>query len=329
MAADRPGEFELIARYFRPLASDPGAFGLIDDVAVYVPPHGEDLVLKADLIAAGIHFFPDDPPEAIAAKALRVNLSDLASKGATPVGYLMSIALGSDWTEDWIRAFCEGLAADQERYGVSLFGGDTNRAAGGTTVSISAFGLAPAGSVVRRAGAAPGDVVFVSGTIGDAALGLRIRLGTIDAMPAGKAADHLLDRYLYPQPRTGLAPVLRRYATASLDISDGLVGDFAHLCRASRVGGEIVADAVPLSAGARALVEADATALPTILNGGDDYEILAAVPEPDAERYAEEAAEAGVPVTRIGRVVEGEGTPVVRNADGGVLTLHGTSHIHF
>ena len=135
MAADRPGEFELIARYFRPLASDPGAFGLIDDVAVYVPPHGEDLVLKADLIAAGIHFFPDDPPEAIAAKALRVNLSDLASKGATPVGYLMSIALGSDWTEDWIRAFCEGLAADQERYGVSLFGGDTNRAAGGTTVS--------------------------------------------------------------------------------------------------------------------------------------------------------------------------------------------------
>ncbi|MCB1497283.1 MAG: thiamine-phosphate kinase [Bauldia sp.] len=327
--AERPGEFELIARYFRPLASDPGAFGLVDDVAVYAPPHGEDLVLKADLIAEGIHFLPEDPPEAIAAKALRVNLSDLAGKGATPVGYLMSIALREDWTEDWIRAFADGLAADQQRFGVTLFGGDTNRAAGGLTVSISAFGLVPAGGVIRRSGAAPGDVVFVSGTVGDSALGLRVRLGTIDAMPAGKATDHLLDRYLYPQPRTELAPVLRRFATASLDVSDGLVGDFAHLCRASRVGGEIDAAAVPLSAGARALVANDRTAMATILAGGDDYEILAAVPEPDAEQYAEEAAEAGVPVTRIGRIVEGEGPPVVRDAEGDVLTLQGTSHVHF
>ncbi len=145
------------------------------------------MVLKADLIAEGIHFFSDDPPRSIASKALRVNLSDLAAKGATPVGYLLSLALKADWTEEWIAGFAAGLAADQARYGVSLFGGDTSRAAGGTVVSVAAFGEAPKGSIVRRAGAKPGDVVFVSGTIGDAALGLRIRLGTLDAMPAGGA----------------------------------------------------------------------------------------------------------------------------------------------
>jgi thiamine-monophosphate kinase len=327
--AERPGEFALIERYFRPLASDPGAFGLTDDVAVYAPPHGEDVVLKADLIAEGVHFFSDDPPGAIAAKALRVNLSDLAGKGATPVGYLLSIALRADWTEAWLRDFVGGLEADQKRYGVSLFGGDTNRAAGGLTVSIAAFGRVPAGSIIRRSGAAPGDLVYVSGTIGDSALGLRIRLGTLDSMPAGKAADHLLDRYLYPQPRVELASVLRRFATSTLDVSDGLVGDFAHICRASGVGGEILADAIPLSAGARAMVESYKTALSTVLTGGDDYEILATVPEPDADQFVEEAAQAGIPVTRIGRVVEGEGPPVVLDSDGRAIALNQASHVHF
>lgn len=327
--AERPSEFTLIARYFRPLASDPGAFSLFDDAAVYVPPSGEDLVLQADLITEGVHFFASDPPAAIAAKALRVNLSDLAGKGATPVGYLLSLALGPDWTEDWVRDFAAGLAADQETYGMTLFGGDTNRTPNGVTISVAAFGRLPAGGIVRRAGAAPGDVVFVSGTIGDAALGLRIRQGTIDAMPAGKAADHLLERYLFPQPRTALAPTLRRYATAALDISDGLMGDFAHLCGASKVGGELDVAAVPMSAGARRLVDHDASALATVLTGGDDYEVLATVPEPDAENFATEAAEAGVILSRIGRIVAGEGPPVVLDRDGQPLRLERLSHTHF
>ena len=324
----RPGEFELIERYFRPLAGDPGALSLTDDAAVYAPPAGAEMVLKADLVAEGIHFFSDDPPKSIAAKALRVNLSDLAAKGATPVGYLLSLALHADWTEAWIAGFAAGLAADQARYGVSLFGGDTSRAAGGTVVSVAAFGETPKGSIVRRAGAKPGDVVFVSGTIGDAALGLRIRLGTLDAMPAGGSADHLLDRYLHPQPRVELAPVIRRYATASLDVSDGLVGDFAHICKQSGVGGEIEAASVPLSAGAKALVAAEPSALATVLTGGDDYEILATVREKDAEEFAEAAAMAGVPVTRIGRVVEGQGPPVVTGPDGPIRLGH-FSHTHF
>lgn len=327
--AERPGEFALIERYFRPLAVDPGAFSLTDDAAVYQPPHGEDVVLKADLVAAGVHFFPDDPAGSIAAKALRVNLSDLASKGATPVGYLLSLALPADWTEDWLRDFAEGLEADQDRFGITLFGGDTTRAADGLTVSIAAFGRMPAGSIIRRAGAAPGDLVFVSGTIGDAALGLRIRLGTIDAMPAGKAADHLLDRFLLPQPRVELASVLRRYATSALDISDGLVGDFGHICRASSVSGEIEAAAVPLSAAARSLVSNDDTALSTVLTGGEDYEILASVPEPDSQAFSEDAAMAGVPVTCIGRIVEGEAPPRVLDDNGQPLVFDSSSYRHF
>ena len=194
-------------------------------------------------------------------------------------------------------------------------------------VSVAAFGEAPKGTIVRRAGAKPGDVVFVSGTIGDAALGLRIRLGTLDAMPAGKSADHLLDRYLHPQPRVELAPVIRRFATASLDISDGLVGDFAHVCKQSEVGGEIDAGAVPLSAGAKALVASDPTALATVLTGGEDFEILATVRPSDADAFAEAAAEAGVPVTPIGRVVEGSGPPVVLGAEGPIrLDQFGYTH---
>lgn len=324
----RPGEFEIIERYFRPLAGDPGAVNLTDDAAVYNPPHGEEVVLKADLIAESVHYLPEDPARSVAQKALRVNLSDLAAKGAVPVGYLLSLALRPDWTEDWVAGFASGLAADQERFGVTLFGGDTSRASGGTVVSIAALGRAPVGSLVRRKGARAGDAVFVSGTLGDAALGLRIRLGTIDAMPAGGAADHLLDRYLHPQPRVALAPVIRAFATASMDVSDGLVGDLGHICRQSEVGAEIYAAAMPLSAGARALVAADATALETVLTGGDDYEILATVPEGRAAAFAEAAAEAGVPVTRIGTVTSGEARVTVVGAEG-PLRLGRTSHVHF
>ncbi len=324
----RPGEFELIERHFRPLAGDPGALSLTDDAAVYQPPHGEEVVLKADLVAEGIHFFADDPPRSIASKALRVNISDLAAKGAVPVGYLLSLALKPDWTEDWIAGFAAGLAADQERFGVTLFGGDTSRASGGTVVSIAALGRIPTGTIVRRNGARPGDAVFVSGTLGDAALGLRIRLGTIDAMPAGAAADHLLDRFLHPQPRVALAPVIRAFATASMDVSDGLAGDLGHICRQSGVGAEIDAAAVPLSAGARALVAADPSALTTVLTGGDDYEILATVPVAKADAFSHAAAEAGVPVTRIGTITGGEPHVLVMGPDGPMHLGH-AGHVHF
>ena len=323
----RPGEFVLIDRHFSPLATDRGAFGLKDDAAIYRPRPGEDIVVTADTVVERIHFLPGDPPAAVARKALRVNLSDLAAKGATPFGYLLSLALPADWTEAWVRGFAKGLAADQKRFAVSLLGGDTTRASGGVTVAITALGGVPRGKMVLRSGARPGDAVFVSGTIGDGALGLRIRRG--DLSRNAKGAKHLLDRYLTPQPRTALAPVLRRYASAAIDVSDGLVGDLAHICDVSGVGAEIHAELVPLSLAAKSALTADKGLLSLILNGGDDYEVVATVPERGAAAFTRAAAVAGEPVTRIGGIVSGSGPPVVRDVAGTVVQLTSDSHTHF
>jgi thiamine-monophosphate kinase len=323
----RPGEFVLIDRYFRPLAVDKGEFDLKDDAALYRPRPGEDLVVTADMIVAGVHFLPGDPPESIARKALRVNLSDLAAKGADAFGYLVSLALPQDWSEAWVKGFARGLAGDQERYGVTLLGGDTTLAAGGLTVAITALGRVPRGDMVLRSRAKPGDGVFVTGTIGDGALGLRIRQGKLSGKVRG--VRHLLDRYRHPQPRTALAPVLCRYANAAIDVSDGLIGDLDHICDASGVGAEVDAHLVPLSPVARTLLAGDTTLLSFVLNGGDDYEIVATVPRSAIPPFVGEAEAAGVVVTRIGGIVAGKGPPVVRDALGHAIRLTTRSHTHF
>jgi thiamine-monophosphate kinase len=325
--AARPGEFALIERYFRPLASDPAALALADDAALYRPRAGEELVLTTDLVAAGVHFFPDDPPDLIARKALRVNLSDLAAKGAEPVGYLLALALPGDWTEPWIRRFSRGLAADQQRFGISLLGGDTSRASGGLTIAITALGRVPKGKAVHRSGAKPGDVVFVSGTIGDGALGLRVRSGALS--PAVGAARYLRNRYLVPEPRVALAPVVRRFASSAMDVSDGLVGDLAHICDASNVAATVGASRIPLSPAARAAVAADPALFSLVVNGGDDYEILATVPVKSAPAFVAAAAATGVPVSAIGMIAKGHGPPVVLDEGGKPLALATSSHVHF
>jgi thiamine-monophosphate kinase len=322
----RPGEFEIIARYFRPLASAEGAFALTDDAALVAPKPGEEIVVTCDAIAEGVHFFADDPPRSIAQKALRVNLSDLAAKGAAPFAYVMALALPGDWTEAWLRDFAAGLAVDDKRYGVSLIGGDTILAAGGVTVSITALGSVPRGGMVRRLGARPGDLIMVTGTIGDAALALGIRRG---ALPDDVGRYVLLERYLWPEPRVALVEALRRYATSAIDVSDGLVGDLAHICDVSGVGAEVIADAVPLSEPARRLLAGHPPLRMLVLNGGDDYEILATVAPENAARFQEAAAAAGVTVSRIGTILAGKGPPVVKDAEGRAITLIGRSHEHF
>lgn len=323
----RPGEFELIERYFRPLATDPGAFNLTDDAALYRQRPGDDLVITADMVVSGIHFLPGDPPDAIGRKALRVNLSDLAAKGAEPFGYVLSLGLPDDWTEAWVRGFTKGLAADQALFSVSLLGGDTTRSDGGVTVAITAIGRVPKGKLVRRSGARAGHAVLVSGTIGDAALGLRVHRGELRTSVSGDR--RLLARYLTPQPRTALAAALRDHASAAIDVSDGLVGDLAHICAQSGVGAEINAALVPLSPAAAGALKREPTLLSVILNGGDDYEIVAAVPEPAVPAFTHQAENAGVPVTRIGSIVAGAGYPVVRNAAGEAIRLTSGSHTHF
>jgi len=329
-APEGSGEDRLIARYFRPLARHPGALGLADDAALLTPPPGRDLVLTTDGIIAGVHVFPDAPADAVARRALRVNLSDLAAKGAKPAGFLLAIALPAGTSEDWMATFARGLDADAQHYGCPLLGGDTDRTPGPLSVSITAFGTLPSGTMVRRSGARAGDALFVTGSIGDAALGLLLRK---EPKRGGSLApahrDHLLTRYLLPEPRNALAETLRTHASAALDISDGLAGDLSKLCRASGGSTQIDVGRVPLSDAAKAFIAAEPALLERALTGGDDYEILAAVPAGKAEGFRAGANAAGVAVTEIGRFATGDAAAQFIGADGQPLAFERLSYSHF
>lgn len=326
--APLPGEFGLIARHFRPLAG-PGGLDLGDDAALLDPPPGRTLVLAADAMVAGVHFLADDPPETVGRKLLRVNLSDLAAMGASPLGYLMTTAFPRDTEDAWIAAFAAGLAADQREFGLAVLGGDTVAIPGPMTLSLTILGHVAPGAALRRAGARPGDEIWVSGTIGDGALGLRALRGEV----ADDAAGHLAGRYRLPRPRLALGQALAGVARACMDVSDGLVQDLGHLCRAAGpgapCGAEIEVAAVPLSAAARAALAADPALLPVILTGGDDYELLivAAPGQEAAVRAAAGAAD--VPVTRIGRFVPGAPTVQVLGGDALPLALGRGGWSHF
>jgi thiamine-monophosphate kinase len=329
-APEGSGEDRLIARHFRPLAKHPGALGLADDAALLAPPPGCDLVLTTDGIIAGVHVFPDTPADAIARRALRVNLSDLAAKGAKPAGFLLAIALPDGITDEWLAAFARGLSEDAELYDCPLLGGDTDHTPGPLSVSITAFGTLPSGTIVRRGGATAGDALFVTGTVGDAALGLLLRKDAQAGAPLTAAQrNHLLTRYVLPEPRNALAETVRTHAAAALDISDGLAGDLAKLCRASGVTAQIDATRVPLSDAAGALIAGEAALLERVLTGGDDYEILAAVPAGKVEGFRAGARRAGITVTEIGRLATGETPPQFIGSDQRPLAFERSSYSHF
>ena len=324
-------EDALIQRVFAPIATHEGAFGLTDDAAAVAPPPGCELVLTIDTLVAGVHFFADDPPGAIAKKALRVNLSDLAAKAADPLGFVISTALPEGVKPEWLDAFARGLGEDAAAYGFALFGGDTVRTPGPLTITVTAFGTVPAGGMVRRAGAAPGDWVVVTGTIGDATLGLALRrhLGPRGVGRLGaRDKAHLADRYLLPQPRTRLAPVLRDHVRAAMDVSDGLAGDLAKMCALSGVGARIETALLPLSPAASAAVDGDPNLLERVVTGGDDYEILMAVAPGELDAFMSAAARVGVPVTAIGEVTAEPGLPVFYGPQG-PMKLKQMSFSHF
>jgi thiamine-monophosphate kinase len=324
------GEDSLIARYFRPLATDPGAFELGDDAAV-LNALGEDIVVTTDAIVEGVHFLPDDPPDTVARKALRVNLSDLAAKGAAPAGFVLTLALRSA-DEAWLTPFARGLGEDAGLFACPLLGGDTVSTPGPLMISITAFGRIPPGKMVHRSGAKPGDRVVVSGTIGDAALGLDIlKGGAVAAVLADDAAarEMLVGRYRVPQPRNALAEAVRDRASAAMDVSDGLAGDLAKLCAASGVSAVIDAPSIPLSAAAAALLTRGAAGVEALVSGGDDYEILCTLPENRFETFVQAAGLAAVAVTSIGTVIAGVSAPRFLDAQGREIPLKRLSYSHF
>jgi thiamine-monophosphate kinase len=332
-------EDTLIQTFFARLSEGrPEALGLIDDAAWMRPTPGQDFVVTADTLIAGVHFFANDAPEDIAIKALGVNLSDLAAKGADPLFYLLCLALPPDLPGGWLAGLADGLASAQAASGIVLIGGDTTRSPSPLMISITAIGTVPTGAMVQRSGARPGDRLYVTGTIGDAALGLRLRSGDPDCADWPMDAERrafLRDRYARPRPRTKLAPALRRHATAALDVSDGLLLDASRLCRASGVCATIEAARVPFSQTGEQLA-AQPKWLEIMLSGGDDYELLMAVPEREADALSRAAFAAGIgAITRIGEITAATADPSpddpvrVIGPDGAALTFSRRGYDHF
>lgn len=323
------GEDTIIREFLAPLAAGfPGAFGLRDDCAVLALPPGSELVVKTDPIIAGVHFLADADAADIAWKALAVNVSDLAAKGATPVAYLMALALPEPPQRVWMQRFAAGLDQAQKAFGCHLIGGDTDRTPGALSISITAFGSVPAGRMVRRGAARPGDQLFVTGTLGDATLGLELlkQPGLAAQLSLSKeGAAVLVQRHLRPQPRLGVAPLLRLHARAAMDISDGLVRDCRRMCAASGVAARLRQCDIPLSP---SIEGAGPDWERTALSGGDDYEVLAAVPAERASAFAADARKLDFPVTRIGEIVEGEGVAVERS-DGTLMRFDREGWDHF
>lgn len=309
-----PPEFALIARHWRPLAGD-GALALSDDAALLTPPSGRELVLAADAMVAGVHFLADDPPDTIGRKLLRVNLSDLAAMGAEPLGYLMTVALPRGTAEAWLEGFARGLAEDQAAFGLHALGGDTVSTPGPLALSLTILGTAPPGAALRRSGARAGDDLWVSGAVGGGWLGLRAARGEI-ADPGGRFAR----RYRTPEPRLALGLALRGVAKAAMDVSDGMLQDLGHLCRASGCGAEVELTRVPLFG-----PEHEALAQ---LAGGDDYELLFAAAPEDRAGVERASRAAGTPVARVGRFTEAPPQVRLRDAAGRDITpaRQGWSH---
>jgi thiamine-monophosphate kinase len=331
-AKKRPSEFEIIARYFAPLATDTGALGLKDDAAVLMVTEGHELVVTCDTIVEGVHFLKDDPPDSIGHKALAVNLSDLAAKGARGFAYLLSLALPAEVSEHWLERFADGLRQVQEQTGISLIGGDTTASPGPVTITITALGLVPQEQAVMRLGAKPGDRLYVSGTIGDACLGLRLLREPVLAERWGLSDEDvafLVNAYRRPGPSNDLAILVRNFAQAAIDVSDGLVGDIDKLCQVSHVGARIETAGVPFSSAAAKALQREPDLLPDLITAGDDYGVVVAISEKSAPDFESEAETKGAAFAFVGVLVPAEEGAAVVDAQGRPIPLKHKGFSHF
>ncbi len=306
-------EFSLIAKYFKPLAASfAGSLNLSDDAAIISPPENCELVITKDAISQGIHFIGSEDPALIAAKALRVNLSDLAAMGATPLCYFLALMLPKNTSKEWLEKFVGGLKETQEKFSIKLAGGDTTSTEGRISISITAIGSVPTGKALRRSGAKIGDDIYVSGTLGDAALGLEL-------LQKEEENDFFINRYLLPQPRIDLGMALREIASSAMDISDGLVQDLGHICTASNVGAVIYSDKIPTTNNQQLI---------TALSGGDDYELIFTAP-PDKKQAIEQISTSlNLPLTIIGNITNGKSLTVL-DKNNNIIQIDKKGFSHF
>ena len=317
-------EFELIDRYFKRggVRRADVVIGIGDDGAVLKSRPDHELVVVTDTIVAGVHFPDVTAPADIGYRALAVNLSDLAAMGAEPAWCSLALTLPHA-DEEWLEGFAGGLLDLATRFDMQLIGGDTTR--GPLCVTVTAHGWVPAGQALRRSGARPGDGVFVSGTPGDAAAGMRLVLGKGRCEPGSEAV--LVQRFLRPEPRVALGQFLRDIATSAIDVSDGLLADLNHILEASRTGAEVCVDRLPISPALRTCGNGDA-AIECALAGGDDYELCFTVPAGREGLLRRWSAAEGVALTRIGHVVAAPGLRLL-DAGGQPLDRHISGYTHF
>lgn len=271
-------EFDIISKYFAPLATSTGSLGLLDDGAIFSTSVDNETVLTTDTIISGVHFLQDAGPEDIAARLLAVNISDLAAMGASPIGYLLAISLTRKQDCNWLDRFAKELNKAQQDYGLSLYGGDTVLTSGPLTLTLTAFGSVPKGKSLKRSGAKAGDLIYVSGTIGDAYLGLSLLSKDLTVLN-NKHRDYLIHRFKRPEPRYELSQNLLEIATSAIDVSDGLIAELGHICKASNVGGQIFAPNIPLSIAASSIINDNYLLFNEMISGGDDYELLFTIPK--------------------------------------------------
>ena len=302
-------EFQIISDFFSPLAKEKGSFNLLDDAAALCTDKEKEFVVSTDMLISGVHFLPDDKPENIACKSIRVNISDVISKGAKPKYYFLSIALPGNLNDEWIKLFSKALSNEQEIYDISLMGGDTVSTNGPLTINIVCFGVVKKNKMIRRSGAKVGDNLYVTGEIGSSKIGLEIITQKIEADDPHKS--YFLNKYRFPNPKHKLGPELVDIASSSVDISDGLLADLNHICKASNVKAKINYFSIPKSDLIAELSISENIVNEVLLNGGDDYEILFTSRIGNHQKILNLSMSFGVNITNIGVIEDGKGIEIL------------------
>lgn len=325
--SETSNEFDIISKYFTPdIQRTDVSIGVGDDCAVVVPPDGKQLATTVDTLVAGVHFPNNTSPEDIAYKSIAVSISDLAAMGATPAWLTLALTM-PDANSQWLQSFAKSFGETAKMFELQLIGGDTTR--GPLSVTVQATGFVEPNHIMRRDSARPGDSIYVTGSLGDASLGLKLLSDADNSQVDQNVLGHCLNRLNRPVPRIEFGCAVAEYCTCAIDISDGLVADLGHILKASHYGAEIIVDAVPISTELRSYFDAmGAIDWEMVISGGDDYELCLVIAEQHVSTVTSLAESMNLPLTRIG-AINSEPELRIMYASGESLTINKSGYRHF